>query len=393
MMKKFLLVFAVIVLAAVFGLNKLKSLVNTQTVTQLFIEGPKKDLIEGLPQGGQLNIPLNVPSGFKIGLFADLGSSLPRVLEFDPKGVLFASIPAQGKVVALPDENSDGQADRVVDVLTGLDRPHGIAFGSGGIFVAETDQVVKYDYTPERFGVTNKRVLFSLPGGGRHFSRTIKIHDDKLYTAIGSSCDTCVESDSHRSAVLVSDLEGGGLKVFAKGLRNTVFFTFDSGGKIWGNDMGRDFLGDNLPPDELNIIEEAKDYGWPFCYGDKVRDAQFMSGENQEYCNATQAPAFAYPAHIAPLGLTIIDSVLFEKGDQGDILSSFHGSWNSSVPVGYKIVKLNVEAGKVTGMEDFVTGFIKGGEVLGRPVDLVFADNGTLFISDDKAGAIYILTK
>jgi len=391
--KKILIVGVIIVVAAVFGWNKLKGVVNTQTATQLFVEGPKKDLIENLPQGGQLNIPLNVPSGFKLGLFADLGSGLPRVLEFDPKGTLFASIPAQGKVVALPDENTDGVADRTVDVLTGLNRPHGIAFAAGKIFIGESDKVVKYDYDPGSFGVSNRQVLFPLPSGGRHFTRTIKVHEDKLYTSVGSSCDTCVEDDSQRSTVLVSGIDGSGIRVFAKGLRNTVFFVFDKEGRIWGNDMGRDFLGDTLPPDELNIIEDGKDYGWPFCYGERVRDSQFMGGTNPDYCNQTTPPAFKYPAHIAPLGLSFIDSSLFGKDDQGDILSSFHGSWNSSTPVGYKIVKLNVEGGKVTGVEDFITGFIKGGEVLGRPVDVVFAENGTLFISDDKAGAIYILTK
>jgi glucose/arabinose dehydrogenase len=118
-----------------------------------------------------------------------------------------------------------------------------------------------------------------------------------------------------------------------------------------------------------------------------------MGGTNQDYCSQTTPPAFKYPAHIAPLGLAFINSPLFVKGDQGDILASFHGSWNSSTPVGYKIVKLNVEEGRVTSMEDLITGFIKDGNVLGRPVDVIFAENGTLFISDDKAGAIYILSK
>lgn len=392
-MKKILIIGAVLVVALVVGWNKLKSVVDTQTATQLFVEGPKKDLFEGLPQGGALNFSLSVPSGYKLGLFADLGDLLPRVLEFDPQGVLFASIPGRGRIVALPDENKDGVADRVVDVLTGLNRPHGMAFAGGKLFVGESDKVVRYDYDPGSFGTTNRQVLFDLPNGGRHFTRTIKIHDDNLYSSVGSSCDTCIEDDGKRSSILISGLDGSNLRVFAKGLRNTVFFVFDKEGRIWGNDMGRDFLGDNLPPDELNIIQGGGDYGWPYCYGDGVRDSRFMAGTNQNYCDNTKPPAYKYPAHIAPLGLTFIDSPLFGNNDQGDILSSFHGSWNSSTPVGYKVVKLKVEDGRVVGMEDFITGFIKDGEVLGRPVDIVFAENGTLFISDDKAGAIYILSK
>jgi glucose/arabinose dehydrogenase len=391
--KKLLILGLIVVFALALGLGKLRNVVDTQTVSQLFVEGLNKELVENLPQGGELNFALNVPPNFELGLFVDLGSSLPRVLEFDPIGVLFASIPAQGKIVALPDENKDGVADRVVNVLTGLNRPHGIAFAGGKIFIGESDKVVRYDYDPGSFGAANRQVLFSLASGGRHFTRTIKIYEDKLYTSVGSSCDTCIEDDPKRSTVLVSGVDGSDLRVFAKGLRNTVFFVFDKEGRLWGNDMGRDFLGDNLPPDELNVIEDSQDYGWPFCYGDRVRDPQFMGGTNQDYCSQTTPPAFKYPAHIAPLGLVFINSPLFVKEDQGDILASFHGSWNSSTPVGYKIVKLNVEEGRVTSMEDLITGFIKDGNVLGRPVDVIFAENGTLFISDDKAGAIYILSK
>jgi glucose/arabinose dehydrogenase len=357
------------------------------------IKPPAEKVAEKLPQGSDLNKPFDIPAGFRIAAFSEL-SAAPRVLAFDENNILFVSIPSKGQIIALPDKNADGVADEQKIVLQNLHDPHGIAFNNNQLYVAETGQVSVYDYNATGISVTNKKVLFSLPAGGRHWSRTIKIHENKLYTAIGSSCDVCVESDEKRSTILISDLDGKNLEIFASGLRNTVFFDFDSRGQMWGNDMGRDFLGDNLPPDELNLIEKGKDYGWPWCYGDKVRDQRFESGKNLNYCENTVSSAFNYPAHIAPLGLTFINSPLFVNEDQGDILSSFHGSWNSSVPVGYKIVKVNIENGKAVGIEDFITGFLNDKkEVIGRPVDLIFDKNGVLNISDDKANLIYLLTK
>ena len=354
---------------------------------------PSKSIKEYLPQGDELSYPLSLPQGFSLGVFADLKGDLPRALAFDEKGVLFASIPGSGKIVALPDENGDGKADRVVEVMKGLGRPHGIAFAGDFIYVGETDKVIRARYNPENLSAGSAEKLFDLPGGGRHFTRTIRIKDGKIYTSVGSSCDTCLEASPFRAAVLVSDLDGANLRVFARGLRNTVFFTFDAKGRIWGTDMGRDFLGDNLPPDEVNLIEDGKDYGWPYCYGAKIRDSKFNPGESLSYCTETMEPKFNLPAHVAPLGITFIKSDLFPGGDQGNILVALHGSWNSSVPVGYKIVKLSVLGDSVTGMEDFISGFIDGKEVLGRPVDLIFDRNGYLFIADDEAGLIYLLAK
>jgi len=371
------------------------------------IRRPSQDITKLLPQGSDLGFPLNIPEGFRIAVFANLiNVGAPRVLAFDPDGNLVASIPSAGKLVVLPDKNNDGIADQVIDLIHDLDRPHGIAFSEGTIYIAETGRVIRFAYRKENMTIGSPQELFKLPKGGRHFTRTIKVFEDKLYTSVGSSCDVCIEKDWQRGSILVSNLDGSDLKLFAKGLRNTVFFVFDpstSSGqvKIWGNDMGRDFLGDNLPPDELNLISIDKDYGWPVCYGSNVHDetfdkAQYRIVAGMSVCEAlgkTQSQ-YNYPAHVAPLGLTFINSPLFSKDEQGNILSAFHGSWNSTKPVGYKIVKLNIQNDKVVSMEDFITGFIKSSvEVLGRPVDLVFDKDGILYISDDKANLVYILTK
>lgn len=388
----FVIVGALVFSAYYFLRNYVFLEINPQTLITRF-SLPQKSIKQYLPQGDELTYPLTLPRGFNLGIFADLKGGLPRALAFDERGVMFASIPGKGKILALPDEDGDGKADRTVEVMTGLNRPHGIAFDGNYIYIAETDKVIRAPYEEEGLKVGTPQTLFDLPGGGRHFTRTIKIRDGKIYTSVGSSCDTCVENNPYRGAVLVSDLDGANLRVFAKGLRNTVFFTFDERGRIWGTDMGRDFLGDNLPPDEVNLIEEGKDYGWPYCYGNRVRDSKFKSGEKLSYCTETEEPEFNLPAHVAPLGITFIRSDLFPGEDQGDILVALHGSWNSSTPVGYKIVKLSLLGNFITGMEDFIFGFLDGKEVLGRPVDLIFDRNGYLFISDDKAGLIYILSK
>lgn len=350
---------------------------------------PNKDVKQFLPQTSENSTQFTIPRGMNLGIFADLKGDLPRVLTFDSGGTLLTSVPASGKIVALPDGDGNGVTDKIVTVLSSLNKPHGIVVDGNYLYVAETNAVSRYSYDPRTLTATGREQLFTLPGGGRHFSRTIKINDNKLYTSIGSSCDVCTEDSPYRAAILVSNLDGSDLKVLAKGLRNTVFFTFDKQGNIWGNDMGRDFLGNNLPPDEVNFIDVKAsslpvNYGWPFCYGKGIRDNKYKLGQESSYCTTTINSKYDYPAHVAPLGIT------FDK--DGNLLAAFHGSWNSSSPVGYKIVKMSIFAGDVGGITDYVKGFIRGkDEILGRPVDLIYDENNNLFISDDHTGVIYIL--
>lgn len=230
------------------------------------IRKPKQDIAElvnpstssGINETG---MPLDLPLGFSISIFAkDLGT--PRVLAIDPSGNLLASIPSQGQVVALLDKDSDGIADETRIVIDELDRPHGMAFrctdNECQLYVAETDQVAVYDYDQKNFKASNKKKIIDLPASGRHFSRTIIIRNDQLYISIGSSCDTCIEKDWRRAKILVADLDGSNLRTFASGLRNAVFMAAHPlTGHIWATEMGRDFLGDDLPPDEINIIDPS----------------------------------------------------------------------------------------------------------------------------------------
>jgi glucose/arabinose dehydrogenase len=256
-----------------------------------------------------------------------------------------------------------------------------------------------FDYDSSTGKASNKKVLFSLPGGGLHFSRTVGIGPDKkLYVAIGSSCNVCIEKDERRSAILQSDLDGKNVHVFAKGLRNTVFFTWDASGTMWGNDMGRDNLGDDTPPDEINKIESGKNYGWPYCYGENMHDEEFDNKNGDvavdNVCEALGmvGSTINHPAHSAPLGIAIIPST-WPQEYQGDMLVAYHGSWNRTTPTGYKIVRIKRNAlGQSEGIEDFISGWLSSGGTLGRPVDVVFSSNGDAYITDDKAGNVYRLT-
>ncbi|OGM08728.1 hypothetical protein A2Z67_00510 [Candidatus Woesebacteria bacterium RBG_13_36_22] len=352
-----------------------------------------KDIQQFLPQDSKMYYPFSVTKGYKIDVFANTGRNLPRAFAFDTNGTLLVSSTTQGKVIALPDKDNNGKADEQVVVISNLNKPHGIAFDGDELYIAETDKVVKYSYNPTDYLATGGETIVNLPAGGRHFTRTIKIFNNKLYISVGSSCDTCVETDWRRASILVSNLDGSGFKVFAKGLRNTVYFTFDDNGNMWGNDMGRDNLGESLPPDELNLISEGKDYGWPYCYGDRIRDSKFMQSEKAVYCSTTETPIYKYPAHVAPLGITFIKSTQFSPIENNSLLVSFHGSTNSNTLVGYKIIYSPVLAGSVGESSNFLTGFLQDKDVLGRPVDLIFDVNGNLYISDDYAGLVYIYSK
>lgn len=376
----------------------------TITVILVLLLKPKnanltKQLPKSLPQTQKETVNttnLKIAEGFSIDLFAtDLGS--PRDLEISPEGILLASIPQEGKIVALEDSDNNGKSEKTSDVLTKLNRPHGISFHEGKLFVTEETAVARYAWNGQTLKATLEKKLFDLPKGGRHFSRTIDFDKSgRMYISLGSTCDVCYENHEFLAAVIVSDPEGTNPRLFASGLRNAVFITVNpQTDELWATEMGRDFLGDNLPPDEINIIREGKDYGWPLCYGSRVHDTDFdkkvyIQIVPQPPCAETEPPVYEIPAHSAPLGLA------FDK--EGDLLVAYHGSWNRSTPIGYKVVKLDVRGNEVAGEEDFLTGFLPAGasgpsQADGRPADLIFDPDGSLYISDDKAGVIYRVWK
>jgi glucose/arabinose dehydrogenase len=366
---------------------------------------PPRDIVKLLeqpppPEGkGPLpsSLPLKLPPGFAVSVFA---GNLPgaRVLVLDPDGTLLVSLTSRGKVVALPDKNGDGVADAVVTVLDGLNKPHGLAFGPGEkprLYVAETGRVSAYDYDPERLTAAGEQKIADLPPGGRHYTRSLKFlpgpRDQRLLISVGSSCDACEEEDWRYAKILAVDPDGGELEIFASGLRNSVFMAVHPQSKhVWATEMGRDFLGDNLPPDEINIILEGRNYGWPYCYGKRLYDDKTdPTGAHREFCKETIPSFIDLSAHSAPLGLAFFPEE-WPREFRHDLLVAFHGSWNRTEPTGYKVVRYRLDpAGNFIDVEDFITGWLTPSGALGRPVDILITDDGVIYISDDKAGVVY----
>lgn len=340
------------------------------------------------------DIPFSLPPGFTVRVFAgDLGN--PRDLAFSPGGTLLVSDPADGLVYALPDPGHTGEA-RGKAVITGQYHPHGLAFYGRYLYVAEPDKVIRYVWDEAKLTATQEQTLFTLPDNRDHNNRSIAFDPSgNMYVSVGATCNVCIESSPLSGTVIMSDAAGTNPTVFATGLRNAAFIAVNPAtGELWGTEMGRDYLGDNLPPDEIDIIRQG-DYGWPFCYGNKEHDDAF-DPQKRHSCGQTVPPVYEIPAHSAPLGLAFIHSPQFPTAWQGDLLVAYHGSWNRTKPVGYRIVRLTVRGNAITGSADFMTGFLptgagSGSDASGRPVDLVFDNRGNLYVSDDKAGAVYII--
>ena len=342
---------------------------------------------------------LKAPPGFHISVFAEEVDGA-RMMAFSPGGVLLVSESGEGKVVALPDPKHAGRAERTVNVLSGLNEPHGLAFYEGKLYVAENDKVRRYDWDEANLRASNPKAFADLPGGGGHSTRSLLFHRGKMYVSAGSSCNVCIEKDPRRAAVTEFNPDGSGQKIFAKGLRNAVGLAVNpKTDTVWVTVNGRDWLGDNLPPEVvLDLGKDGGDAGWPYCYGDRVPDSKFTKpGDNR--CKNVIPPKVQMQAHSAPLGLAFYEGSEFPAEYRNNIFVAFHGSWNRSVPTGYKIVrvKLDDKGQPQGGAEDFISGWLAPGETkkgrwMGRPVGIVFGSDGTMYVSDDAGGVIYRIT-
>src|SRR5688572_180058 len=288
---------------------------------------------------------VNLPPGFAIKVFAS-GLDHVRQMALSPDGVLYATARGQDRVVRLPDEDGDGVADHVETVADGLEGVHGIAFKDGVLYAATEVEVIRLE-DANGDGVAEKRtvIIDDMPTGGvgrageNHSTRTIHFGPDgKLYVSIGSSCNACIEEDERRAAISRYSPEGKLGKVYARGIRNAVGFTFrPETGEMWAVNNGRDFLGEDTPPEGVLKVREDGNYGWPYCYGFQMPDPDVRPEPG--YCEKTDVPTFTLPAHYAPLGLTFYYGESFPPQLTGDMFITSHGSWDRVVRHGYKVVR------------------------------------------------------
>lgn len=339
---------------------------------------------QGQARSAPLDInKIKVPPGFRIAIFARMPSA-PRFMLFAPDGTLLVSLTGSGGVAVV---NPQGQ---VSIFATGLNQPHGLAFRGPDLYVAEQNRVRVY----RNLEASRTEVLIQgIPSGG-HFTRTVGFGpDDKMYVSIGSSCNLCTEQDQRRAAIVRYNADGTGQEVFARGLRNSVGFRWHpQTGELWATDNGFDNFGDDQPPEEINIVRQGGDYGWPFCYADRLTNPTFPPTDPGR-CSGTVAPAVQMQAHSAPLGLDFYTGTQFPAEYRGDAFVAFHGSWNRSVPTGYKVVRVRAQGGVPGAVEDFVTGWLEGNTTSGRPVDVLTGPDGALYVSDDSpSSVIYRIT-
>lgn len=332
-----------------------------------------------------------VPEGFTLELYvADLPQG--RFLRITPAGDLLVSRPHAGDILLLrSDANGDGSPDARETLIAGLHRPLGMDISGDWLYIAESNRIsrIRFDSDTGTVNGDLQPLVEDLTDNGNHWSKTIRIgQDQKLYLAQGSTCNICVEDDPRRATMMRFELDGSQPEIIATGLRNSVGFDWAPwNGFMYATDNGRDLLGDDTPPCELNRIEPGSFYGWPYYYGDNVPDPD-MEKDPLAGQRAPTAPAHKFRAHNAPLGMTFLNTNNLPPEYRHSALAALHGSWNRSSPDGYKVVSLHWTA---DGIEerDFLTGFNRDGEISGRPVDVTQGPDGAIYVSDDYAGAIY----
>ncbi|HTO68381.1 MAG TPA: PQQ-dependent sugar dehydrogenase [Myxococcota bacterium] len=336
---------------------------------------------------------MKLPPGFTIDVFAE-GISNARFLRFTSAGDLLVSSPREGKVFLLErDANGDGKSDGVHELLTGLDRPHGLEFVDDWLYVAETGAVkrVKFDAVTRTTRGEVETILPNLPTGGNHWTKTIRLGPDGwLYLTMGSTCNVCLETEPRRATMARFHTDGTGYETYATGLRNAVGFDWrPADGALYATDNGRDLLGDDVPPCEFDKIEQGKFYGWPYLYGNNVLDPDVGAQAPPGQLKDAVPPAHAFGAHVAPLGMRFYRGTAFPEPYRGQAFVAQHGSWNRTRKSGYKVVLLTWGADGAIAESDFLTGFEVNEDVIGRPVDVLDGPDGALYVSDDYAGAIY----
>ena len=343
------------------------------------------------PVPGRLALStLTLPPGFSISVYAD---NVPnaRSMTLGPGGTLFVGTRTAGQVYAVVDANRDQKADKVITIASGLEMPNGVAVRNGSLFVAEVARIIRFDNIEASLDRPPAPIVVSeaFPRDRHHGWKFMAFGPDGwLYVPVGAPCNVCERPDARYASITRIKPDGSGLEVFATGVRNTVGFDWHPVTKeLWFTDNGRDMMGDDVPPDELNSAPAGGlHFGFPYCHGGTIADPEFGA---KRPCSDFTPPARTLGPHVASLGMRFYTGAMFPAAFRNQIFIAEHGSWNRSTPLGYRVMKVTLAGNRVTGYEPFVQGWLQGRKPWGRPVDVLVMPDGALLVSDDLAGAIY----
>jgi glucose/arabinose dehydrogenase len=344
-----------------------------------------------------------VPAGFEVTVFAD---NVPnaREMALGARGTVFVGSMAAGKVHAVIDSDGDHKTDRVVLIASGLTMPNGIAFRNGALYVATPSKILRFDDIERHLDSPPAPVVVrdSLPNpnAGHMWKHIAFGPDDMLYMSVGSPCNVCT-SPPLVSTIVRMKPDGSNLEVFAEGVRDTMGFDWNpTSHEMWFTDNGRDLLGDDMPADELNVAwKPGLHFGFPYCHQGDFPDPEFGA---QRACSTTEPPVRKLGAHVAALGMKFYTGSMFPADYRNAVIIAEHGSWNRSIPSGYRVMVLRTNGRRVTSYEPLMQGFLPrssgqggraaGAAALGRPVDILQLPDGSILISDDKGNRILRLT-
>jgi glucose/arabinose dehydrogenase len=336
---------------------------------------------------------IRLPTGFSISVYAEVPNA--RSMCFGTNGTLFVGNKDQDNVYAVVDENKDGKADKVYKIASGLNSPNGVAFRNGSLYVAEISRIIRFDDIENKLNNPPAPVVVydQYPADGHHGWKFIAFGPDgKLYVPVGAPCNVCEKSNPVYSTITRINPDGTGMEIYSHGIRNTVGFAWHPGThQLWFTDNGRDMMGDDMPGDELNFAPQANiHFGFPYCHQGNILDPQYGSGKN---CSDYTAPAKVLDPHVAALGMRFYNGSQFPAQYKNQIFIAEHGSWNRSSPLGYRVMLVTLNGNSVTSYAPFADGWLQqNGKVLGRPVDVEVAADGSLLVSDDYSGVIYRIT-
>ncbi len=346
-----------------------------------------------LPACGDQELPLGkikLPPGFQISIYASNVENA-RSMSLSQSGVLFVGTQGAGNVYAILDTNKDSRADEVITIAQGLNMPNGVAFRNGALYVAEVNRVLRYGNIEAHIKDPPRPLVVddTFPRDRSHGWKFIRFGPDgMLYVPVGAPCNVCESEDSRYASIMRMHPDGTGLEIFAHGVRNSVGFDWHpQTQELWFTDNGRDWLGDDLPPDELNRAPQSGlHFGFPYCHGGYITDPEFG---HKRKCEEFIPPAMKLGPHVASLGMRFYTGTMFPDKYRNQIFIAEHGSWNRSTRIGYRVTLVQVVDNQAVKYEVFADGWLQDGRAWGRPVDALVMPDGALLVSDDQADVIY----